>query len=67
MTRVSRIALGALATLVLSGGAALAADEMCGCCKKKPGEAMSCCDKMKDEAGKPADTSAPQPAPAHQH
>jgi hypothetical protein len=67
LTRLKKIALGALATLALSGGAALAADEMCGCCKKKPGAAMSCCDKMKDEAAKPADASTPQPAPDHQH
>jgi hypothetical protein len=67
MRRLSNIALGALAGLVLSGGAAFAAEAMSCCCEKKAGESMSCCDKMKDKDAKPADGSAPQPAPEHKH
>jgi hypothetical protein len=62
MKTAAKSAVLALSMLVLSAGAALAA-EACACCKD--GETMACCDKMKGEAA-PADAAKPG-QPAHKH
>jgi len=64
---VSNLLASAGAILVLSAGAALAA-EGCKCCKDMAADAeMACCDKMKGDdqtpAAPPADAPAPTPAP----